>query len=232
MIKITKRKNKIKNQVDLTKKHDCIEAISILKKFASPNFIESVDIAINLGIDAKKPDQNIRGTTNLPNSTGRSVRIAVFADGIKAEAAKKEGAVIVGMQDLADNIKQGNINFDVIIADPDSMHIVSKLGQILGSRGLMPNPKMGTVTSNIAEAVKNARAGQIRYKNDKHGIIHASIGKINLEITTLKENLEHLLIALKKAKPVQAKGNYIKKINISTTMGIGINIDPASLNIQ
>ncbi|MBK4775548.1 50S ribosomal protein L1 [Candidatus Pantoea edessiphila] len=231
MIKTTKRMHVVRNQLDLNKKYDCIEAITILKKFAAVNFIESIDVAINLGVDAKKPEQNVRGSTNLPNSTGRSLRIAVFAEGLKAEEAKKEGAVLVGMQDLADTIKQGNINFDVVIADSDSMHIVSKLGQILGSRGLMPNPKMGTVTTNIVEAVRNAKLGQIRFRNDKNGIIHASLGKVNLEIKKLKENLEHLIIALKKIKPVQAKGNYIKKISISTTMGIGINIDLASLNI-
>ncbi|PPI88959.1 50S ribosomal protein L1 [Candidatus Pantoea edessiphila] len=231
MTKTTKRMKMMKTEVSLTKKYDFIEAISILKKLAVSKFIESVDVAINLSIDTKKPDQNIRRSTILPHGTGRSLRIAVFAEGLQAEEAKKEGAILVGMNDLAEDIKQGNINFDVVIASSDAMHIVSQLGQILGTRGLMPNPKMGTVTNNISEAVKNVKAGQVRYRNDKNGIIHTTIGRINFEIKDLKENLEYLVSDLKKVKPVQAKGNYIKKINISTTMGVGMCIEQSSLNI-
>ncbi|PPI86650.1 50S ribosomal protein L1 [Candidatus Pantoea edessiphila] len=231
MIKITKRVATILNQIDVTKKYDFNEAVLILKKYAVSKFIESIDVAIHLSIDAKKSDQNIRSATILPHGTGRSLRIAVFAEGLKAEEAIKEGAIIVGMQDLVDEIKRGNLNFDVVISTPDAMHIVSQLGQILGTKGLMPNPKMGTVTSNIAKAVKNLKNNQIRYRNDKNGIIHTSIGKINFEVEKIKENLESLLIDLKKMKPIHAKGNYIKKISISTTMGIGINIDLVGLNI-
>ncbi|UDG79191.1 50S ribosomal protein L1 [Candidatus Ecksteinia adelgidicola] len=231
MIKLTKRMRIIRKEVDLTKEYNISDALSILKQSTSVKFRESVDVSINLGIDARKSDQNIRGFTLLPHGTGRNIRVAVFAQGSNAEAAKSVGAEIVGMDDLAALIKQGEINFDVIISSPDTMHIVSPLGQILGPRGLMPNPKVGTVTSNIAEAVKNAKTGQVRFRNDKHGIIHTTIGMIDFELNKLKENLQALLITLKKAKPAQSKGIYIKKINVSTTMGMGISVDQNSLII-
>ncbi|PPI88294.1 50S ribosomal protein L1 [Candidatus Pantoea edessiphila] len=231
MIKVNKRMNKIINEVDLAKKYSCLDSISMLKKLATAKFTESIDVAINLSIDPKKSNQNVRGATILPHGTGRLLRIAVFAQGIQADEAKKEGATLVGMEDLVEHIKKGNINFDVVIASTDAMNIVGQLGQILGTRGLMPNPKMGTVTSNVAKTVKDIKSGQIRYKNDKNGIIHTTIGKINFEDNKLKENLEYLIADLKKAKPIQSKGNYIKKISISSTMGVGIQIDLASLNI-
>ncbi|CUR53814.1 50S ribosomal protein L1 [Serratia symbiotica] len=229
MVKLTKRMRFIRNKVDKTKSYNIVDAIILLKELTIVKFIESVDVSINLGIDSRKSDQNIRGFTILPHGIGRNVRIAVFAQGMNAEIAKSSNAEIVGMEDLADIIKKGEINFDVVIASPDTMHIVSPLGQILGPRGLMPNPKVGTVTTNIAEAVKNAKSGQIRYRNDKDGIIHTSIGKINFELNKLKENLEYLLIALKKVKPSQSKGIYIKKVTLSTTMGAGIIIDHIEL---
>ncbi|MDU5908241.1 MAG: 50S ribosomal protein L1 [Klebsiella pneumoniae] len=205
MAKLTKRMRVIREKVDATKQYDINEAIALLKELATAKFTESVDVAVNLGIDARKSDQNVRGATVLPHGTGRSVRVAVFTQGANAEAAKAAGAELVGMEDLAEQIKKGEMNFDVVIASPDAMRVVGQLGQVLGPRGLMPNPKVGTVTPNVAEAVKNA--------NDK-----------------LKENLEALLVALKKAKPTQAKGVYIKKVSISTTMGAGVAVDQAGLN--
>ncbi|MDU4617189.1 MAG: 50S ribosomal protein L1 [Enterobacter sp.] len=204
MAKLTKRMSVIRDKVDATKQYDINEAIALLKELATAKFVESVDVAVNLGIDARKSDQNVRGATVLPHGTGRSVRVAVFAQGANAEAAKAAGAELVGMEDLADQIKKGEMNFDVVIASPDAMRVVGQLGQVLGPRGLMPNPKVGTVTPNVAEAVKNAKA--------------------------LKENLEALLVALKKAKPTQAKGVYIKKVSISTTMGAGVAVDQAGLS--
>ncbi|MFH3833226.1 50S ribosomal protein L1 [Acinetobacter baumannii] len=205
-------------------------APALLKELATAKFVESVDVAVNLGIDARKSDQNVRGATVLPHGTGRSVRVAVFTQGANAEAAKAAGAELVGMEDLADQIKKGEMNFDVVIASPDAMRVVGQLGQVLGPRGLMPNPKVGTVTPNVAEAVKNAKAGQVRYRNDKNGIIHTTIGKVDFDADKLKENLEALLVALKKAKPTQAKGVYIKKVSISTTMGAGVAVDQAGLS--
>ncbi|WP_413510878.1 50S ribosomal protein L1 [Serratia liquefaciens] len=232
MAKLTKRMRVIRDKVDATKQYDITEAVALLKELATAKFVESVDVAVNLGIDARKSDQNVRGATVLPNGTGRSVRVAVFAQGPNAEAAKAAkaaGAELVGMEDLADLIKKGEMNFDVVIASPDAMRVVGQLGQILGPRGLMPNPKVGTVTPNVAEAVKNAKAGQVRYRNDKNGIIHTTIGKVDFESDKLKENLEALLVALKKAKPSQAKGVYIKKVSLSTTMGAGVAIDQSGL---
>ena len=223
MAKLTKRMRVIREKVDATKQYDINEAIALLKELATAKFVESVDVAVNLGIDARKSDQNVRGATVLPHGTGRSVRVAVFTQGANAEAAKAAGAELVGMEDLADQIKKGEMNFDVVIASPDAMRVVGQLGQVLGPRGLMPNPKVGTVTPNVAEAVKNAKAGQVRYRNDKNGIIHFDADK-------LKENLEALLVALKKAKPTQAKGVYIKKVSISTTMGAGVAVDQAGLS--
>ncbi|UDG81322.1 50S ribosomal protein L1 [Candidatus Profftia lariciata] len=231
MAKLTKRMRITKDKVNTTKQYNIIEAINILKNFATVKFVESVDVAINLGIDARKSDQNIRGATVLPHGTGRLVRIAVFTQGINAEAAKLAGADLIGMEDLADNIKKGYINFDRVIASPDAMHIVSQLGSILGPRGLMPNLKIGTITHNITAAIKNAQAGQICYRNDKYGIIHSTIGKINFNCNQLKENLETLLVILKKSKPTTSKGIFIKKISISTTMGVGLSIEQDSLTL-
>ena len=227
MAKLTKRMRVIREKVDATKQYDINEAIALLKELATAKFVESVDVAVNLGIDARKSDQNVRGATVLPHGTGRSVRVAVFTQGANAKAA---GAELVGMEDLAEQIKKGEMNFDVVIASPDAMRVVGQLGQVLGPRGLMPNPKVGTVTPNVAEAVKNAKAGQIRYRNDKNGIIHTTIGKVDFDADKLKENLEALLVALKKAKPTQAKGVYIKKVSISTTMGAGVAVDQAGLS--
>ncbi|BBU79004.1 50S ribosomal protein L1 [Escherichia coli] len=234
MAKLTKRMRVIREKVDATKQYDINEAIALLKELATAKFVESVDVAVNLGIDARKSDQNVRGATVLPHGTGRSVRVAVFTQGANAEAAKAAGAELVGMEDLAEQItgraEKGEMNFDVVIASPDAMRVVGQLGQVLGPRGLMPNPKVGTVTPNVAEAVKNAKAGQIRYRNDKNGIIHTTIGKVDFDADKLKENLEALLVALKKAKPTQAKGVYIKKVSISTTMGAGVAVDQAGLS--
>ncbi|WP_099074905.1 50S ribosomal protein L1 [Proteus alimentorum] len=230
MAKLTKRMRNIREKVEVTKQYEITEAVALLKELATAKFVESVDVAVNLGIDARKSDQNVRGATVLPHGTGRSVRVAVFAQGANAEAAKEAGAELVGMDDLAAKVKAGEMDFDVVIASPDAMRVVGQLGQILGPRGLMPNPKVGTVTPNVAEAVKNAKAGQVRYRNDKNGIIHTTIGKVDFNEAQLKENLEALLVALKKAKPSAAKGVYIKKVSLSTTMGAGVAIDQASLN--
>ncbi|CAJ0992353.1 50S ribosomal protein L1 [Pantoea sp. Nvir] len=230
MANLTKRMHRIRDRVDARKQYEINKAVVLLKELATAKFVESVDVAVNLGIDARKSDQNVRGAIVLPHGIGRLVRIVVFTQGANAEAAKAAGANLVGMDDLAEQIKKGEINFDIVIASPDAMHVVGQLGKILGPRGLMPNPKFGTVTPNVAEAVKNAQSGQIRYRNDKNGIIHATIGKVDFSDDKLKENLECLLVALKKAKPTQSKGVYIKKISLSTTMGAGIFIDPESLN--
>ena len=219
----------IKAGVDSTKAYEINEAVALLKQFATAKFVESVDVAVNLGIDPRKSDQNVRGATVLPHGTGRTARVAVFTQGANAEAAKAAGADLVGMEDLAEQVKKGEMNFDVVIASPDAMRVVGQLGQVLGPRGLMPNPKVGTVTPNVAEAVKNAKSGQIRYRNDKNGIIHTTIGKANFSEEQLKENLQALLAALTKAKPTTAKGVFIKKVSISTTMGAGVAVDQASL---
>lgn len=229
MAKLTKRMRVIREKVDGTKSYDINEAIALLKELATAKFVESVDVAVNLGIDPRKSDQNVRGATVLPHGTGRDVRVAVFTQGANAEAAKAAGAELVGMDDLAEKIKAGEMNFDVVIASPDAMRVVGMLGQILGPRGLMPNPKTGTVTPNVAEAVKNAKAGQVRYRNDKNGIIHTTLGKVDFTPVQLKENLEALISALKKAKPAVAKGVYVKKVSISTTMGAGVAVDQSSL---
>ncbi|ODP98506.1 MULTISPECIES: 50S ribosomal protein L1 [Salinivibrio] len=229
MAKMTKRMRVIREKVDVTKEYDINEAVALLKELATANFVESVDVSVNLGIDARKSDQNVRGATVLPNGTGRDIRVAVFTQGANADAAKEAGADIVGMEDLAEQVKKGEMNFDVVVASPDAMRVVGQLGTILGPRGLMPNPKVGTVTPNVAEAVKNAKAGQVRYRNDKNGIIHTTIGKVDFDANSLKENLEALLVALKKAKPTSAKGTYIKKVSLSTTMGAGVSLDQNSL---
>jgi large subunit ribosomal protein L1 len=232
MAKLTKRMRVIREKVDATKEYNITEAVALLKELATAKFLESVDVSVNLGIDARKSDQNVRGATVLPNGTGRTVRVAVFTQGANAEAAKAAGADLVGMEDLAEQIKRGEMNFDVVIASPDAMRVVGQLGQILGPRGLMPNPKVGTVTPNVAEAVNNAKAGQVRYRNDKNGIIHSTIGKVDFTEAQLKENLEALLVALKKAKPSTAKGQFIKKVSLSTTMGAGLAVDQASLDTK
>ena len=232
MAKLSKRAKLIRSKVDSTREYAINDAVALLKELTAGKFVESVDVAINLGIDARKSDQNVRGATVLPHGTGRDVRVAVFTQGANAEAAKAAGAELVGMDDLAELVKKGEMNFDVVIASPDAMRVVGQLGQILGPRGLMPNPKVGTVTPNVAEAVKNAKAGQVRYRNDKNGIIHTTLGKVSFNEVQLKENLEALLVALKKGKPSSAKGIFIKKVSISTTMGAGVAVDQASLEAQ
>ncbi|RUO49091.1 50S ribosomal protein L1 [Pseudidiomarina donghaiensis] len=230
MAKLTKRARLIREKVE-ARDYEINEAINLLKELATAKFKESVDVSVNLGIDARKSDQNVRGATVLPNGTGRDVRVAVFTSGANAEKAKEAGADLVGMEDLAEQVKKGEMNFDVVIASPDAMRVVGMLGQILGPRGLMPNPKTGTVTPDVATAVQNAKAGQIRYRNDKAGIIHATIGKVDFDNDKLKENLEALLAALKKAKPSSAKGQFIKKVSLSTTMGAGVAIDQGTLTV-
>ncbi|MPY26838.1 50S ribosomal protein L1 [Shewanella psychropiezotolerans] len=229
MAKLTKRARIIREKVEVTKNYDINEAVELLKELATAKFVESVDVAVNLGVDPRKSDQNVRGATVLPHGTGRDVRVAVFTQGANAEAALAAGAELVGMDELAAQVKAGEMNFDVVIASPDAMRVVGQLGQILGPRGLMPNPKTGTVTPNVAEAVKNAKAGQVRYRTDKNGIIHTTIGKVDFETAKLKENLEALVAALVKAKPAAAKGIFLKKISISTTMGAGVAVDQSTL---
>jgi len=216
-------------KVDRMKNYPLDEALKILKDTASAKFDESVDVSINLGIDAKKSDQNVRGTAVMPRGTGKHVRVAVFAEGNAAEAAKKAGADIVGFQDLADQIKQGKIEFDLAIATPEAMKIVGQLGQILGPRGLMPNPKVGTVTPNVAKAVESAKAGQAQFRTDKAGIVHCAIGKASFEAEALKENLLSLVAALNKVKPAASKGVFLKKVTLSTTMGPGVRLDTSGL---
>jgi large subunit ribosomal protein L1 len=228
---IGKRMKALQARLPQGKQYPLNEAFTLLKGTASAKFDESVDVAINLGIDAKKSDQNVRGSAVLPRGTGKTVRVAVFAEGSAAEAAKKAGADIVGFQDLADQIKAGNINFDVVIAAPDAMRVVGQLGQILGPRGLMPNPKVGTVTPNVAKAVENAKAGQVQFRIDKAGIIHCAIGKASFGADALEENLTALLAAVNKAKPSTAKGVYLKKLTLSTTMGPGVRVDTTTLPV-
>lgn len=231
MAKVTKKAKAIKEKVVRSKQYSVSEAVAILKEFANSKFDESVDVSVNLGVDPRKSDQNVRGASVLPNGTGKTVRVAVFTQGPNADAAKEAGADIVGMDDLAEQVKRGEINFDVVIASPDAMRVVGQLGQILGPRGLMPNPKVGTVTPDVVTAVKNAKSGQVRYRTDKSGIIHCSIGKVSFDEVSLKQNLEFLVSDLKKAKPTAAKGIYLKKISISSTMGPGIWIDQGSIDI-
>ncbi|KPK38164.1 MAG: 50S ribosomal protein L1 [Gammaproteobacteria bacterium SG8_47] len=229
MAKLSKRLKAIGEQLDRSKLYPIDEAFDLLKTVQGAKFKESIDVSVNLGVDPRKSDQVVRGSTVLPHGTGKSVRVAVFAQGANADAAKDAGADIVGFEDLADSIKKGNLDFDVVIASPDAMRVVGQLGQILGPRGLMPNPKVGTVAADVAGAVKNAKAGQVRYRTDKAGIIHCGIGKVDFETQALKENLGALLADLNKAKPASAKGVYVKKITVSTTMGPGISVDQASL---
>ncbi len=230
MSKISKRQRLIRKELSSGAVYSIDKAIELLKSFPPVKFLESVDVCVALGIDPRISEQSVRGATLMPYGTGRSVRVAVFAQGQHADAAKAAGADVVGFDDLAERIKAGNIDFDVLIATPDVMRIVSQLGQILGPRGLMPNPKVGTVTGDVATAVKNAKSGQVQYRSEKGGLIHCAIAKINFEATAIKENLKALLADLKKARPVSAKGVFLKKIAISTTMGPGLVIDQASLD--
>ena len=231
MAAVAKRAKAWKDKLTPGRHYPVDEALSMLKEFATAKFPESVDAAVNLGIDASKSDQQVRGSTVMPHGTGKSVRVAVFTSGKNQDAARAAGAEIVGLEDLAEKVKAGEINFDVVIASPDAMRVVGGLGQILGPRGLMPNPKVGTVTPNVAEAVKNAKAGQVRYRVDKAGIVHATIGRANFETSALKENLVALLGDLQKAKPAASKGIYLKRITVSSTMGPGIAVDQASLGL-
>jgi large subunit ribosomal protein L1 len=230
MARLTKRQKSISEKLPAGSL-EVGEAIRVLKDIASAKFDESVDVSVNLGVDARKSDQNVRGSTVLPHGTGKTVRVAVFAQGDNASKAEEAGADLVGFEDLAEKVQKGEIDFDVAIATPDAMKVVGKLGQILGPRGLMPNPKVGTVTPDVAAAVTNAKAGQVRYRNDKAGIIHCSIGKVSFEEKALKENLDALLADLLKAKPSTAKGVYMKKVTLSTTMGAGVTVDRASLPV-
>src|SRR3970040_124797 len=225
MAKLSKRMKALEGKVQAGKNYPLDEGLSLVKQTASAKFDESVDVAVNLGIDAKKSEQNVRGSAVLPRGTGKTVRVAVFAEGAAAEAAKKAGADIVGFQDLADQIKAGVMDFDVVIASPDAMRVVGQLGQILGPRGLMPNPKVGTVTPNVAKAVENAKAGQVQFRTDKAGLVHCAIGKASFEVDALKENFLSLMAAISKVKPATAKGVFLKKVTLSTTMGPGIRLD-------
>ncbi len=230
MAKLTKRAKMIAEKVEAGKTYPVEEALQILKDVSTVKFDEGVDISVNLGIDPKKSDQNVRGSTVLPNGTGKTVRVAVFADGEKADAAKAAGADLVGMDDLADEIKKGMMDFDVVVAAPEAMRVVGQLGTVLGPRGLMPNPKVGTVTPDVATAVKNAKGGQVQYRTEKGGIIHCTIGKLSFDVKALNENLGAVMADLKKAKPSAAKGVYFKKVSISSTMGPGLEIDTASIS--
>ncbi|MBT8148592.1 MAG: 50S ribosomal protein L1 [Gammaproteobacteria bacterium] len=229
MAKLTKRAKVVAEKVVPGKAYPIEEAVALLSEISAVKFKESIDVAINLGIDPRKSDQAVRGATTLPNGSGKDVRVAVFTSGANADAAKEAGADIVGMDDLAAQVKAGELNFDVVIASPDAMRVVGQLGQILGPRGLMPNPKTGTVTPDVGAAVKNAKAGQVRYRADKNGIIHGAIGRIGFDSNAVKQNLEALLADLKKSKPASAKGIFLKKICLSTTMGPGLIIDQSSL---
>ncbi len=227
--KMTKRLKAIAAKVDRNKVYPVAEALALIKETATAKFNESVDVSVQLGIDGKKSDQVVRGSVVLPSGTGKSVRVAVFAQGAKAEEAKAAGADIVGMEDLAEQVKAGNLNFDIVIASPDTMRIVGALGQILGPRGLMPNPKVGTVTPDVATAVRNAKAGQVQYRADKAGIVHATIGRASFEVDALKLNLVALIDALNRAKPASSKGIYLRKLSVSSTMGTGVRVDQATV---
>jgi len=229
MTRLSKRAKLTDEKTERGKLYPVEEALALLSEVASPKFKESVDVSINLGVDPRKSDQVVRSSTVLPNGTGKTVRVAVFTQGANADAAKEAGADIVGMDDLAEEVKKGNMDFDVVIASPDAMRVVGQLGQILGPRGLMPNPKVGTVTPDVATAVKNAKSGQVRYRTDKAGIIHCSIGKVDFKPADLKENLQALIADLNKLKPASAKGVFMKKVTVSSTMGPGLVVDQATL---
>ena len=229
MAKLSKRIKGFLESIDQSKAYNMQEAFRIIKENSKVKFNESVDVSINLGIDAKKSDQNVRGSLVLPNGTGKSVKVAVFCEGDEAKAAKENGADVIGMEDLAENIKKGEINFDILIATPDTMKMVGPLGQILGPKGLMPNPKTGTVSKDVAKAVKNAKSGQVQYRTDKAGIIHCSIGKVDFSDQMLEENLSSLIAELNRVKPASAKGKYLKKISVSSSMGLSLNLDQGLL---
>jgi len=229
MAKLSKRIKGFLESIDQSKVYNMQEAFKIIKENSKVKFNESVDVSINLGIDAKKSDQNVRGSLVLPNGTGKSVKVAVFCEGDEAKAAKENGADVIGMEDLAENIKKGEINFDILIATPDTMKMVGPLGQILGPKGLMPNPKTGTVSKDVAKAVKNAKSGQVQYRTDKAGIIHCSIGKVDFSEQMLEENLSSLIAELNRVKPASAKGKYLKKISVSSSMGLSLNLDQGLL---
>lgn len=230
MAKLSKRLKAIHAKLGPSKVYPAPEALDLLKELSSAKFRESVDVAVNLGVDPRKSDQVVRGATVLPHGTGKAVRVAVFAQGVNAEAAQAAGADIVGFEDLAESVKAGNLDFDVVIASPDAMRIVGQLGKILGPRGLMPNPKVGTVTSDVAGAIRNAKAGQVRYRTDKAGIIHCTLGKVDFATNQLQENLQALLHDLQKAKPSTSKGVYMRRVTVSTTMGPGLAVDQATLS--
>jgi len=230
MAALTKRRKAIREKVDPTKVYVIDEALSLVKEFATSKFAESIDVSVNLGVDPRKSDQVVRGSTVLPNGTGKTVRVAVFAQGENADKAKAAGADVVGFEDLAESVKGGQLDFDVVIATPDAMRVVGQLGQILGPRGLMPNPKVGTVTADVENAVQNAKAGQVRYRTDKGGIIHCPIGRADFEVPALKENLAALLSDLKKGKPAASKGQFVKKLTVSSTMGPGVSVDRSSID--
>ncbi|MGO2353946.1 MAG: 50S ribosomal protein L1 [Marinomonas foliarum] len=230
MAKLTKRARLIAEKVEATKFYSVEEAVALLSELSTVKFKESVDVSVNLGVDPRKSDQVVRGSTVLPHGAGKDVRVAVFAQGANAEAAKEAGADVVGFEDLAEQVKAGNLDFDVVIASPDAMRIVGQLGQVLGPRGLMPNPKVGTVTPDVATAVKNAKAGQARYRTDKNGIIHAAVGSIEFAADAIRGNVEALLADLRRAKPASSKGVYLKKVTLSSTMGPGLQIDLSALN--
>jgi large subunit ribosomal protein L1 len=229
MAKAAKRIQKIAVKVDRNKYYTAAEGLALAKECATAKFDESIDVAVQLGVDPKKSDQVVRGSVVLPSGTGKTVRVAVFTQGAKVEEAKAAGADLVGMEDLAEQIKAGNINFDVVIASPDAMKIVGTLGQILGPRGLMPNPKVGTVTPDVATAVKNAKAGQVQYRTDKGGIIHCTLGRASFNVDALNANLKALIEALNKSKPASSKGIYLRKVALSSTMGVGVRVEPASV---
>lgn len=229
MAKLSKRAQMIREKVDPAKVYSIEDAVGLLAELSKVKFKESLDVAINLGVDPRKSDQVVRGATVMPNGTGKDVRVAVFTQGANADAAKEAGADIIGMDELAEQVKKGNLDFDVVIASPDAMRVVGQLGQILGPRGLMPNPKVGTVTPDVATAVKNAKAGQVRFRTDKNGIIHTTLGKVDFSTDAIKGNLEALIGDLKKLKPSSSKGVYFKKLTLSTTMGPGLTVDHSSL---
>jgi large subunit ribosomal protein L1 len=231
MAKLSKKAKVIKSKVDKTKQYTITEAVQLLKELGTAKFIEAIDVSVNMGVDPRKSDQNVRGATVLPNGTGKTVRVAVFTQGPNADAAREAGADIVGMDDLGELVKKGEMNFDVVIASPDAMRVVGQLGQILGPRGLMPNPKVGTVTADVATAVRNAKSGQVRYRTDKSGIIHCTLGKVTFDAAAIQGNLEALLADLRRLKPTAAKGVYIKKITLSTTMGPGLWLDQSSISL-
>ncbi len=232
MTTMTKRMKALAPKVDRNKSYPVSDALTLVKTTATAKFNESIDIAINLGVDAKKSDQTVRGAVVMPSGTGRTVRVAVFTQGAKAEEAKAAGADIVGFEDLAASVKEGKMDFDIVIATPDAMRIVGTLGQILGPRGLMPNPKVGTVTADVATAVKNAKAGQVQYRTDKAGIVHASIGRASFTVEQLQANMTALIEALQKAKPASSKGQYLRKISVASTMGVGVRVDQSAFAVQ